>query len=610
MLELSSFQLETTRSLHAAAATVLNVTPDHLDRYPASLEDYAAAKARIFRRCGAAVLNARRPAGRCAMPRARPARSSRSALRGAGRRDYGLVRAAASRLAGARRASRCCRSRRCALPGRHNAAERAGGAGAGRRPCACRATPCSRALAALPAACRTALQRVAERRRRALRSTIPRAPTSAPRWPRSPAWTRPLVLIAGGDGKGAGLRELRAAVSRARRAHAVLIGRDAPLHRRALAGVVHGRARRPTWPPRCAAARAAGAAGRHGAAVAGLREPRHVPRLRRTAARCSPQRGARSSPDDTRSADRSTRYAPLPTAGRRPPGTALRRAGCIGAGRPRCCCVGTGDGRTRRRSAIAEPRTPATPFYFLQRQLRWRRRSGCRGCSVAMHDPDARVWESARPVAAARPGVALLVLVLVPGIGHAVNGSAALAARSGSSTCSRPSWRSCCCSCTSPSYAVRRARRSCASALQGLLMPLLVVLAVTGGAAAAASRTSALRRHAARDRRSPCCSSAGARICAPAGGRAGRGRRRCVPARRGRRRTGCARLTGFLDPWADPFDSGFQLTQSLIAHRARRVVRRRARRQRAEAVLPAGGAHRLPVRGAGRGVRPASACWS
>jgi len=47
VLELSSFQLETTRSLEADAATVLNISQDHMDRY-AGLEAYAAAKARIF----------------------------------------------------------------------------------------------------------------------------------------------------------------------------------------------------------------------------------------------------------------------------------------------------------------------------------------------------------------------------------------------------------------------------------------------------------------------------------------------------------------------------------------------------------------------------------
>lgn len=57
VLELSSFQLETTHSLRAATATVLNVTPDHMDRYD-TLADYAAAKARIFDGCGVAVVNA------------------------------------------------------------------------------------------------------------------------------------------------------------------------------------------------------------------------------------------------------------------------------------------------------------------------------------------------------------------------------------------------------------------------------------------------------------------------------------------------------------------------------------------------------------------------
>jgi UDP-N-acetylmuramoylalanine--D-glutamate ligase len=56
VLELSSYQLEATSSLDLRAATVLNVTPDHLDRY-ASLADYAAAKARIFARCDTAVIN-------------------------------------------------------------------------------------------------------------------------------------------------------------------------------------------------------------------------------------------------------------------------------------------------------------------------------------------------------------------------------------------------------------------------------------------------------------------------------------------------------------------------------------------------------------------------
>ncbi len=47
VLELSSFQLDSTHSLHAAAAVVLNVSPDHMDRY-VDLAQYAASKERIF----------------------------------------------------------------------------------------------------------------------------------------------------------------------------------------------------------------------------------------------------------------------------------------------------------------------------------------------------------------------------------------------------------------------------------------------------------------------------------------------------------------------------------------------------------------------------------
>ena len=50
VLELSSFQLETTYTLNADAATVLNVSEDHLDRY-SGMGDYAAAKARVFQCC-------------------------------------------------------------------------------------------------------------------------------------------------------------------------------------------------------------------------------------------------------------------------------------------------------------------------------------------------------------------------------------------------------------------------------------------------------------------------------------------------------------------------------------------------------------------------------
>jgi UDP-N-acetylmuramoylalanine--D-glutamate ligase len=56
VLELSSFQLETTASLNAEAAVVLNLSEDHLDRY-ADVKNYAEAKSRIFRGDGVQVLN-------------------------------------------------------------------------------------------------------------------------------------------------------------------------------------------------------------------------------------------------------------------------------------------------------------------------------------------------------------------------------------------------------------------------------------------------------------------------------------------------------------------------------------------------------------------------
>ena len=45
--ELSSFQLETIKTFHPSIAVVLNVTPNHMDRYE-TFTDYAAAKHRIF----------------------------------------------------------------------------------------------------------------------------------------------------------------------------------------------------------------------------------------------------------------------------------------------------------------------------------------------------------------------------------------------------------------------------------------------------------------------------------------------------------------------------------------------------------------------------------
>lgn len=64
VLELSSFQLETTHSLAPEVATILNVTPDHMDRY-IGIEDYRLAKFRVYSDCAVAVCNRDDPSTDC-----------------------------------------------------------------------------------------------------------------------------------------------------------------------------------------------------------------------------------------------------------------------------------------------------------------------------------------------------------------------------------------------------------------------------------------------------------------------------------------------------------------------------------------------------------------
>jgi UDP-N-acetylmuramoylalanine--D-glutamate ligase len=56
VLELSSFQLDTTSSLHSVASTILNVSADHLDRYQ-NMTAYAASKQRVYQHTQLAVFN-------------------------------------------------------------------------------------------------------------------------------------------------------------------------------------------------------------------------------------------------------------------------------------------------------------------------------------------------------------------------------------------------------------------------------------------------------------------------------------------------------------------------------------------------------------------------
>lgn len=67
VLELSSFQLETTHDLRATAATVLNMSADHMDRYT-GMQAYHSAKHRIYRHCKQAIFNREDPLSRPLVP--------------------------------------------------------------------------------------------------------------------------------------------------------------------------------------------------------------------------------------------------------------------------------------------------------------------------------------------------------------------------------------------------------------------------------------------------------------------------------------------------------------------------------------------------------------
>ena len=94
LLELSSFQLETTHSLQPAAAVVLNISADHLDRYP-DIEAYAAAKAGVYRHATLQVVNADDPAAARLADPERPQVRYTQQVPAAG--DYGIRASAGSR---------------------------------------------------------------------------------------------------------------------------------------------------------------------------------------------------------------------------------------------------------------------------------------------------------------------------------------------------------------------------------------------------------------------------------------------------------------------------------------------------------------------------------
>ncbi|MCP9757918.1 UDP-N-acetylmuramoyl-L-alanine--D-glutamate ligase [Aquitalea sp. S1-19] len=227
VVELSSFQLETTRSLAADAATVLNISEDHLDRYN-DLLDYAHSKSAIFSGAGVQVLN--RDDVFCRAMR-REGRAVRWFSLQDGRADYGLQQDGTHyRLCAA--GEPLLDFAEMQLTGLHNAAN---------------------ALSAL------ALCEAAGMARSALLAGLKSFHGLAHRVEKINEFsgvvfiddskgtnvgateaalngmTQQVVLIAGGDGKGQDFSPLASAVARICRA-VLLIGRDAPALRAALAG--------------------------------------------------------------------------------------------------------------------------------------------------------------------------------------------------------------------------------------------------------------------------------------------------------------------------------------------------------------------------------------
>ncbi|MEJ2792839.1 UDP-N-acetylmuramoyl-L-alanine--D-glutamate ligase [Iodobacter sp. LRB] len=227
VLELSSFQLETTTSLNADAATVLNISEDHLDRYK-NLAHYAATKAAIFAGTGVVVLN-REDAHCVAMAAALPSRQivwfGADAPRTAD--EYGLKGAEFTLSLGD---EALFNAAELPVAGLHNAVN------------ALSAIALCRAIGLETAPLLAALKSFTGLAHRVeyvatvqgvdyfddSKGTNVGATEAALK-----GMTRPVVLIAGGDGKGQDFRPLKAACERICRA-VILIGRDAPILAEAL----------------------------------------------------------------------------------------------------------------------------------------------------------------------------------------------------------------------------------------------------------------------------------------------------------------------------------------------------------------------------------------
>jgi UDP-N-acetylmuramoylalanine--D-glutamate ligase len=231
VLELSSFQLETTFGLCADVAVVLNVSADHMDRYP-DLDTYARAKARIYRNARVAVVNRDDPIV-AAMPRD-PSLEIGFTLGEPAGADFGLrLHEGATWIC--RGSEPLMPAGEVRMPGLHNLAN-ALAALALSSVCgipigdACDVLRC---FSGLPHRSELVVERDGVRWFDDSKGTNPGATVAALEGLIPLGSEGRAVLIAGGDGKGADFTPLVPAVKRTARA-VVLIGRDAGLIARAL----------------------------------------------------------------------------------------------------------------------------------------------------------------------------------------------------------------------------------------------------------------------------------------------------------------------------------------------------------------------------------------
>ena len=229
VLELSSFQLETTASLAPVAATMLNLSEDHLDRYD-SYADYGATKARIFDGGGVQVLN-RDDEHSLAMRRARRRLATFGLSAPLSDDEWGLsnVAGAQDTLSLAQGDTVLMRVAELPLAGLHNAANALAAAAL------CDAAGVSHAAISGALRAFKGLPHRVEKINKInnitflddSKGTNVGATVAALR-----GMQQPVVLIAGGDGKGQDFAPLAAVAARARAV--VLIGRDANLIARAI----------------------------------------------------------------------------------------------------------------------------------------------------------------------------------------------------------------------------------------------------------------------------------------------------------------------------------------------------------------------------------------